>query len=332
MRNARILGRNKKNYYHLMSRVVSGDFLLGQEEKDFFLFTMRRLEAFMGVKILTYCIMTNHFHILAEVPEITSITDAELLRKIEGLYGKIYADEERFEYKRLKKEALKTGDDWELKRWREPYLRRMGNLSVFGQELKSRFARWYNWRKNREGAFWSSRFKSVLVENSESALSMISAYIDLNPVRAGIVKDPKAYRFSGYGEAMAGGRIAKDGICAWSQMVRRDVETPSWSVAATMYRVHLFGVGEGSGIDSKRVKEVLEAGGKLSTHELLRCRVRYFVDGLAIGSKSFVEEVFDTHRGLFAEKRDSGARKIKKAEDSFFCLRDLRKEPIRAPS
>ena len=331
MRKPRILGRGSTNYYHLMSRVVSGDFLLKEEEKTFFRNTMRRLEAFTGVKVLTYCIMSNHFHILAEVPEITDLPDDELLRRIKNFYKKEDAEVRLLEYEELKKIAEETGNDRRLNAWRKRYLDRMGNLSVFGKELKERFSRWYNWKNDREGAFWSARFKSVLVENSEFALSTIAAYIDLNPVRAKMVADPKDYRFCGYGEAVAGGKWAQEGICLWAQINRRDNQTVSWSMASAQYRTHLFIEAQGKGIDSKEVKKVLDAKGKLSTKELLRCRIRYFSDGLAIGSKAFVENVFETHRDWFSKKRTSGARKIKCAQDPFFCLRDLRIEPIRAP-
>jgi len=330
MRKPRILGRNTTNYYHLMSRVVSGDFLLKEEEKTFFQNTMRKLERFMGVNVLTYCIMSNHFHILAEVPEVKDLPDEELLRRIQYFYKGIHAKLRLKEYEEIKKEAEETGNDRRLKAWRKRYLNRMGNLSIFGKELKERFTRWYNWKNNREGAFWSARFKSVLVENSESALSIMAAYIDLNPVRAKMVTDPKDYRFCGYGEAVAGGKLAQAGICAWAQMDRRDRKKVSWSVASSMYRTHLFVEGDGKGIDPEEVKKVLEAGGELSTKELLHCRIHYFSNGLAIGSKAFVENVFETHRTWFSKKRTSGARKIRNAEDSFFCLRDLRIEPIRA--
>jgi len=331
MRKPRILGRSKKNYYHLMSRVVSGDFLLKEKEKEFFRNTMRRLEDFMGVKVLTYCIMTNHFHILAEVPEITTLPDEEILKRIKGLYSKARFEEEKALYLYLKKVKERSGKESGLEEWRAGFLNRMGDLSIFGKELKERFTRWYNWKNNREGALWSARFKSVLVENSESALSIMSAYIDLNPIRAKMVDDPKAYRFCGYGEAIAGGKSARSGICTLTQIARREEKEMAWSVAAASYRCHLFGAIKGNDIDSGHVKEVLASGGKLSTQELLSCRVRYFSDGVAIGSKSFVEDVFNTHREWFSEKRETGARQIKKAIEPFFCLRDLRKEPIRAP-
>jgi len=331
MRRKRLLGRSTLNYYHMMSRIVSGDFILGEEEKEFFKDTMRKLESFMGVRVLTYCLMTNHFHILLEVPEIEWLSDEEIFRRIKNFYSSSRVKEEELEYRYLKEIADESGKGEGLEEWRERFLNRMGDLSNFGKELKERFTRWYNWKTDREGTLWSARFKSVLVEDSESALSTIAAYIDLNPVRAGIVDDPKGYRFSGYGEAVSGGIRAREGVCALSQIVRRAEKRSNWSMASKFYRCHLFSKGEGRGIDSERVKEVLKTGGKLSTQELLFCRVRYFSDGMAIGSKGFVEEVFNTHREWFGVKRKTGARQIKKAEAPFFCLRDLRKEPIRAP-
>ena len=56
------------------------------------------------------------------------------------------------------------------------------------------------------------RFKSLAVE-SGTALRTMAAYIDLNPVRAGLVDDPKDYYWSGYGEAMQGNRRAQVAIC-----------------------------------------------------------------------------------------------------------------------
>ena len=59
-------------------------------------------------------------------------------------------------------------------------------------------------RHGRKGTLWEDRFRSVLVEGAGLALATMAAYIDLNPVRAGMVEDPKDYRWSGYGAAMAG--------------------------------------------------------------------------------------------------------------------------------
>ena len=65
------------------------------------------------------------------------------------------------------------------------------------KELKQRFSRWHNRRVGRKGPVWEDRHKSVQVEDSETALRTIAAYIDLNPVCAGLVTDPKDYRWGG---------------------------------------------------------------------------------------------------------------------------------------
>lgn len=84
------------------------------------------------------------------------------------------------------------------------YTRRMHDLSRFMEGLLQRFTRWFNRAHSRAGNLWEDAFKSVIVEDGVAA-RMICAYIDLNPVRAGMVADPSEYRWSSYGEAMGGG-------------------------------------------------------------------------------------------------------------------------------
>lgn len=83
----------------------------------------------------------------------------------------------------------------------------------------------------------------MLVENGESAKAAVAAYIDLNPVRAKIVADPKDYRWNGYGEACAGGKQAREGLVAVHES--RWLERPDgWRHAAKRYRVLLYTAGE----------------------------------------------------------------------------------------
>jgi hypothetical protein len=77
------------------------------------------------------------------------------------------------------------------------------------------------------------------------------------------------------------------------------------------------------------VEVVLKSGGKLSRADLLRCRVRWFSAGAAIGSKSFVERVFQGCRSHFGPKRKTGARKVREdATGSLHALRELRVKPV----
>ena len=78
---------------------------------------------------------------------------------------------------------------------------------------------------------------------------------------------------------------------------------------------------------------MLDKDGKLSEAQVLRCRVRYFSDGVVLGSKAFVEDVFQKHRGEFGLKRKTGARAMKRSQWGGLCtMRDLRLEVVTVPA
>ena len=82
------------------------------------------------------------------------------------------------------------------------------------------------------------------------------------------------------------------------------------------------------GVSVEKSKAVLEAKGKLTAAELVRLRVRYFSDGLVIGGKEFVENIFGQHREKFGPKRKAGARRIAESAGSLFARRRLRKRSL----
>ncbi len=111
----------------------------------------------------------------------------------------------------------------------------------------------------------------------------------------------------------------------------------SWREVVRLYRVVLFEDGEERsgdggkarrGISPKEVARVLKRGGRLSEAQMLRSRVRYFLDGLVIGSESFVNRAFLLTRGYFGTARRSGARKMWRIESTLRTMRDLKKEPL----
>jgi hypothetical protein len=86
---------------------------------------------------------------------------------------------------------------------------------------------------------------------------------------------------------------------------------------------------EKNGFSKERVETVLKSGGKLSRADLLLCRVRWFSDGMAIGSKVFVEAIFTRCRGHFGAKRKTGARKVREDEaGGLHALRELRVDAV----
>ena len=82
----------------------------------------------------------------------------------------------------------------------------------------------------------AERFKSVLLEGGE-ALATVAAYIELNPVRAGLCADPEDYRYCGYAEALAkGSSLARQGI----RMVLGHSDAVPWKEVSRQYRKYLF--------------------------------------------------------------------------------------------
>lgn len=72
------------------------------------------------------------------------------------------------------------------------------SLSLLMQALGRQYVRWFNRRHNRTGTLWEGRFRASVVE-SDRYLLACSKYIEMNPVRAGLVSDPAQYRWSSHG-------------------------------------------------------------------------------------------------------------------------------------
>jgi REP element-mobilizing transposase RayT len=173
--------------------------------------------------------MTNHFHLLLEIPPSPSdgefgISEDGLIHRLGGLYSRAYvaavkaeileartiAEGKREHFSQLSKTDQKkelTYGRAQLAAIFERHTKRMHNLSEFMRGLLQRYTRWFNKRHGMRGTLWEDRFHSVIVQSGLTARAM-AAYIDLNPVRAGICKDPADYRWSSYGEAVDGGRGA----------------------------------------------------------------------------------------------------------------------------
>jgi putative transposase len=288
---------NGHGFYHCISRVVEGRFIFqtsghGSAEAERFIKLMRGLEAFSGIRVLTYALMSNHFHLLCEVPEPKPLSEAEVLARVEAGYGLARRETVQEELARYRQQP---DGDAQVQRLLDGYRRRMYDISVFIKELKGRFAQWYNQRHDRYGVLWAERFKSVLLEGGE-ALDAVAAYIELNPVRAGLCTDPKDYRYCGYAEALAKGSVLnREGI----RTILGQPETISWKELSRQYRKYLFVKGSSRSANkppafdlatAQRVVE--EQNGQIPLLQRLLCRIRYFTDGVILGSQDFVESHF----------------------------------------
>jgi hypothetical protein len=293
MRTRRLKVSGTDACYHVMTRTVNGERLFGNREKEILRKMLWQVADFCGVEVLTYCIMSNHFHVLVRVPGASEIPDKELLRRYKVLYPKP-TKYQAASIAVMEKELAEGGEEAEATR--RKLLARMGDVSEFMKAVKQRFSVWYNRSHGRYGTLWAERFKSVLVEGKGNPLQTMAAYIDLNPVRANLVEDPKDYRFCGYGEAVAGHVVARKGISVvWAAHADGSVRTQhSFEKALKDHRALIFGKRAGeagtSELDRKKALKVLEKEDAiLPKATVLRCRVRYFTDGAILGSKEFVQ-------------------------------------------
>jgi REP element-mobilizing transposase RayT len=184
----------KPAIYHCISRVVDRRFVFEQTERERFRTFMRMQENFSDCRILSYCLMSNHIHILLEVPPMPAggISDAELLKRLSAIQTEAFVATVAKELY----DARKAGNAALVAKIHARFTYRMHDLSEFMKTVLQRFTRWFNRTHNRTGTLWEERYKSVIVESGIAARTM-AAYIDLNPVRAGMYNFPdKLYGFS----------------------------------------------------------------------------------------------------------------------------------------
>ncbi|MCF7730754.1 MAG: transposase [Akkermansiaceae bacterium] len=363
MRRARWLAPWKDNaeqpsIYHCVTRVVGRDFVFGPEEKEKFRTFMRMYENFSGCRVLSYCLMSNHVHILLEVPPMPEggLTDAGLLKRLRAIYSELETREVEKQLARVRKAIVEGRADESLAREiHERFTYRMHDLGNYMKNLLGRYTQWFNNSHQRTGTLWEGRFKSVLVEDGVAARTM-AAYIDLNPVRAGMVEDPALYRWSSYGEAMGGGAKG-NGAKARAGLVRALGAHKGWAAdgrhwpgrVSREYRMLLLDEGmertkEVVDEQGRRVGKVVRKGMKREVTEreleelersrdvalakVVRYRVRYFSDGAVLGSRDFVNGVFEACRWRFGPRRKNGARPMggaaSGAKGVLWSARDLR--------
>jgi putative transposase len=324
MRQARIkiAAEAGEAVYHCMSRSVNGERLFDDQAKEILRRQFWQVAEYCGVEILTYAVLSNHFHVLVKVPQKAPVSEAELLRRYEVLYP----HPTRYQTARLeviKKELAADGP--EAKSWRLRQLALMGDISPFMKLVKLRFSIWYNRAHGRFGTLWAERFKSVLLEPRSWVIATVAAYIDLNSVRAGLAEDPKDYRFCGYAEAVAGSAVARRNLASV-------IGVTNWDAAQAAYRLMLFGTAagtreHGAAITPEALESVVAAGGRLPLATVLRCRLRYFSDGAVLGSRVFVEEQLVAYRLRTGRRERNGTRLLPSITDwgELAALRGVRR-------
>ena len=180
-------------YYHCMARCVRRAYLCGKDaysgknfehRRDWVRERLRFLAGVFAIDVCAYAIMSNHLHVVLHVDSARAAawSPAEVVKRYTKLYptAKIDYDTLPADKQRLQR-----------KKWRS----RLFDLSWMMRALNERIARRANQEDELSGRFWEGRFKSQALLDERGVLTCM-AYVDLNPVRAGMARTLKGSDFT----------------------------------------------------------------------------------------------------------------------------------------
>lgn len=294
--------------YHLISRTVLDGFVIGDVEKDYLLKLIKQLNKIYFTEVFGFCLMGNHFHILVKIIPGKEYSDKDVKSRYERYYGK----------------NKQPGDD------QIPLLRqKWSSISQYIKEIKQTFSRYYNKIHDRRGFFWSDRFKSVIVEKGETLMNCM-AYVDLNPIRAGIVKRPEDYKWNSLGYHVQTGN--KDGFLSTDFGLKK-FTVKSKKKRIRLYREYVYEAGglrlsdrqQSKTMDKKIVLKEKKKNNKIDRKYRFLHRTRYFSDSGVIGSKDFVSANYQEFKYVFMSRIEKIPKKVA-GLNGVYSLKRLRED------
>ena len=297
--------QGESTVYHVMSRTALDGFPMKDDEKDYLLNLFKRYSALYFVEVLGFCCMDNHFHLLIRMHSESNYTDDEIKARYELFYQEF-------------------GTNKEVQPNEIPALRaKFSSLSEYVREIKLNFTRFYNKRHQRKGFFWGGRFKSTIVEDGETLINCL-AYIDLNPVRAGIVDKPEDYRWNSISYHLQtdnkGDFLSTDfGLEAFGM---RDASERLAAYRRFIYETGAMTKNKAEAIRQDVVEKERKRDFKITRADRFRLRTRHFCDSGIIGSKGFVKDQYAKVKHLLKSKNEK-VPKLIKGLDGVYSLKRL---------
>jgi hypothetical protein len=277
-RTARIKPADKGMYYHLCNRIAGepGYYPFGDVEKNQLVSLIKEQARLFTVEPLNYQVMGNHIHITVFAPEELLSPAAAASR-----YNAFYDGHK----------PLLSPEDPHCAQ----VAAQMRDISCFMSRLQQRFSSWFNRTRpnRRRGALWAARFKSTILDH-ENALWKCMCYIEMNACRAGLVEDPADYRFGSWGEWCATGThpfaasLEKHLVAFEGEYARAH----TFDEIQQRFRVEF---ARRQAIAERQTMDMVEAAMRQAEKApsfVLRLdrRVRYWTDGVIIGTRAFILE------------------------------------------
>lgn len=208
MANSNNRNRDHETAHHLISRIAHRVYFLKEDERKDFLEIVRRAADFVGIRLLGWCVMTNHFHILAYLPTPEMVDEEEILRR----YGVLKGESAAADMAKSFSDWRKGGDEGRVTEWLDGQRRRMYDVGSFMKIVKQWFTEEYNRRNAHKGTLWESAYYDRVVPIDGSELAKCLGYIHLNPIRAAETDKFDGYVWSSFSAFMKGDPTAVGGM------------------------------------------------------------------------------------------------------------------------
>ena len=296
-------------FYHLTNRVNGWrDWFpfKNREARRKFLDMMLFYVDVYRCRLAAFQIMGNHFHLVVHFEKFRPLSREEMMTSARKLYGQ-KADE-------------KTAQ-WNVDQW-ETFNQRLFDVSKLMANLDGRYALWFNRRFERQGHFWGDRFKNVELLDTEAVQDAL-LYVELNAVRAGLVKRPEQWR---WGSALWRLTGKDQELIPLEELFSADPGTDVYS----SYRARLYYRGA---VPTKENQAAIprwilrqEQRRGFTRPGAFRRRLRFLTDGLAVGPAEKVAQLLETYRqqGRYRRRRHP----IPQLGGVLFSLREQRSHAL----
>ncbi len=291
--------------YHLMTRVAGSPRffpLQSPRARGKLTETIRLYVSAYRCRMVGFEVLDNHYHLIVRFEKFRDLTPLQLDQAAAGLYGKRWKSKTK---------------DWDRCKWLY-FNRRLFDVSALMQHINGEYAKWFNREYGRRGHLWGGRFKNPELMDLYATQECL-LYVELNALRAGLVRLPEQWET---GSAHWREKGQEDSFLAPLHELFPATQKHS---SFEIYRARLYSRG-GLAIrdDPAAIPTDLpcqEQEGGLGPG-LFRSRIRFFTDGVVIGSRAAVNDSIDRFRrqGLYRRRKHP----IPQLEGRLFTLREQR--------
>lgn len=291
MRCSRQKIKGKGCYYHIANHVSGprNDLPFSEEDKRKGFQIVTRLQELYTIEVISLCWMNNHFHLI-----VYSSGKKKSISEVVERYNSFYKNDI------YNHPPLNVNENPKLC---YQVAEKLNDISEFMRSFQQRFSYWFNKTTNRQGPLWKNRFWSCILEGPVALWECVK-YVELNPVRAGLVDDPCEYDHSSWGRFGKNkrhpfysnfvkhmGKYSTRRVGKYKRAKSRLSITEQFDLEL---KTVVFLEGRISETDRKKILEEVKTKEEMMFGKFL-IKVKNWTTGMIIGSANFVEKT----AGLF---------------------------------